>query len=165
MGLGPAVVGTGPGPRAALARGAALAGLAIAETRTTAAHGLSYPLTGRLGVPHGVAVALQLRWLRPHNAAVTDADCRHPAGAAAVRRLVADAERACGGDLDGLLGRLLARAGYPGTLAGLLAGRGLDPADWQPPLARALASSRSRNNPREIRPDSLLAALKEVPAP
>ena len=45
----------------------ALAGLAIAETRTTAVHGFSYALTARHGIPHGFACALSLAWLRRYN--------------------------------------------------------------------------------------------------
>lgn len=37
-----------------------LAGLAISNTRTALAHSISYPLTGELGVPHGIASSLTL---------------------------------------------------------------------------------------------------------
>jgi alcohol dehydrogenase class IV len=46
--------------RTAMSEAACLAGCAIDMTRTTAAHALSYPLTMRLGIPHGHAVALTL---------------------------------------------------------------------------------------------------------
>ncbi|MBR1763784.1 MAG: iron-containing alcohol dehydrogenase [Ruminococcus sp.] len=39
-----------------LMQASAMAGMAIAQTSTTVPHGLSYPLTYKLGVPHGVAV-------------------------------------------------------------------------------------------------------------
>ena len=38
-------------------RASAMAGMAIAHTATTLPHGLSYPLTHKLGVPHGKATA------------------------------------------------------------------------------------------------------------
>ena len=38
-------------------RAAAFAGMAIAQTATTVPHGLSYPITTKLGVPHGKATA------------------------------------------------------------------------------------------------------------
>ncbi|EDT03138.1 iron-containing alcohol dehydrogenase [Burkholderia ambifaria IOP40-10] len=44
--------------RAAVMHAAHLAGRAIAITRTTAAHALSYALTARFGIPHGHAVGL-----------------------------------------------------------------------------------------------------------
>src|SRR4030095_4225368 len=65
-----------PAVRADIALGAALAGAAIDETRTTAAHALSYALTARRGVAHGAAVALHFRWLLAHHGAA-EGDCRH----------------------------------------------------------------------------------------
>lgn len=46
---------------------ATIAGLAIAQTRTTAAHAFSYWLTARRGTAHGFACALNLGWLARHN--------------------------------------------------------------------------------------------------
>ncbi|MBV9521646.1 MAG: iron-containing alcohol dehydrogenase [Alphaproteobacteria bacterium] len=46
--------------RARLARAALLAGLAFSNTRTALAHALSYPLTLRHGVPHGIACSFTL---------------------------------------------------------------------------------------------------------
>jgi phosphonate metabolism-associated iron-containing alcohol dehydrogenase len=40
--------------------GSIFAGLAFSQTRTTACHALSYPLTVRFGIPHGIAVSLTL---------------------------------------------------------------------------------------------------------
>ena len=37
-----------------------LAGLAFSNTKTAAAHSISYPLTGKYGVPHGVASSISL---------------------------------------------------------------------------------------------------------
>lgn len=53
--------------RCALAAGAISAGLAINLTRTTAAHGCSYLLTVRHGIPHGVACALNMMWVARTN--------------------------------------------------------------------------------------------------
>lgn len=46
--------------REGMCLGAVLAGLAFSQTRTTACHALSYPLTVRLGIPHGIAVTISL---------------------------------------------------------------------------------------------------------
>ena len=46
--------------RSRMCRGALFAGLAFSNTRTTACHGLSYPLTLHFGIAHGFAVALTL---------------------------------------------------------------------------------------------------------
>lgn len=56
--------------RTELLRAANLAGLAISSTQTAAAHAISYPLTLKFGIPHGLAAALPLIPLlelnRPH---------------------------------------------------------------------------------------------------
>jgi alcohol dehydrogenase len=46
--------------RAAMAEAALLSGLAISHTRTGLAHSMSYPITARRGVPHGLACAAVL---------------------------------------------------------------------------------------------------------
>ncbi|MDR1508719.1 MAG: phosphonoacetaldehyde reductase [Synergistaceae bacterium] len=46
--------------RQALALGSVLAGLAFSNTRTTACHSISYPLTLYFGVEHGIAASLTL---------------------------------------------------------------------------------------------------------
>lgn len=56
--LKPALDTHDPAALDALARGAHFAGKAIAISKTTAAHALSYGLTYHFGIPHGIAVAL-----------------------------------------------------------------------------------------------------------
>jgi alcohol dehydrogenase class IV len=46
--------------RANLLRASLFAGLAFANTKTAAAHSISYPLTLRLGIPHGIACSMPL---------------------------------------------------------------------------------------------------------
>ena len=146
-----------PKLRTELARGAALAGAAINTSRTTAAHALSYALTAQLGVAHGAAVGLHLRWLIGHNGAATDADTRHPDGAAAVRRLVGDLQQACvhgtGAPLEALIDRLLALHG--------LAGFRLPRRDWRDDLADA----RAENNPRRVSAEDVLAGTSRPRKP
>ncbi len=138
-----------PGLRTELARGAALAGAAINTSRTTAAHALSYALTARHGIVHGTAVGLHLRWLIGFNAAATEADTRHPDGAAAVRQLVDDLQRICvdaaGTPLEDLVDRLL-------VMHGLRDFR-MPHCDWR----NSLASGRAENNPRLLSPDDVVA--------
>jgi alcohol dehydrogenase len=54
--------------RANLLRASMLAGLAFSNTKTAAAHSISYPLTLRLGIPHGIACAMTLAALWRMNA-------------------------------------------------------------------------------------------------
>ena len=46
--------------RGGMCLGSVFAGLAFSQTRTTACHALSYPLTARFGIPHGIAVCMSL---------------------------------------------------------------------------------------------------------
>jgi alcohol dehydrogenase len=70
---------------AAMHEASCRAGEAIAVTRTTAPHALSYPLTGFYGVPHGIAVALTLGEFFAYNEQVRADDCSDPRGPAYVR--------------------------------------------------------------------------------
>lgn len=141
-----------PGLRVELARGAALAGAAINESRTTAAHALSYALTAEHGITHGAAVGLHLRWLIGHNAAATAADTRHPDGPDALRRLIGDLQRICldstGAPLEALIDRLL---GMHGVHDFQVPGR-----DWEDDLA----GGRARNNPRLVSAQDVLAGTR-----
>jgi len=73
-----------PAARRAMCRASHLAGKAINITKTTAPHALSYFLTSRYGVPHGMAVASTLAAMLDFNAGVSDDDCADPRGATAV---------------------------------------------------------------------------------
>ena len=78
-----------PEAREAMCRASHLAGKAINITKTTAPHALSYALTSRHGVQHGMAVAMTLALMLAFNADVTDEDCVDPRGAVAVRDRIA----------------------------------------------------------------------------
>lgn len=49
-----------PGAHDAMAQGSMLAGLAFSNTKTTACHSISYPLTMHYHIPHGAAVSMLL---------------------------------------------------------------------------------------------------------
>jgi alcohol dehydrogenase class IV len=146
-----------PRLREDLAVGAAAAGAAIDQTRTTAAHALSYPLTARRNVPHGAAVALHFHWLLGYHGQAAE-DCLLPGGAGQLHALVADIEttirRGSGMPPDRLIRDLLRLAGQPASLAELR----LDPQEWAPLFAAALGSDRAANNPRPIAVQTVLRA-------
>ena len=144
--------------RACMLRGANLAGRAIDITRTTAAHAFSYAFTTAHGIPHGHAVWLSLPAVARYNAAVTDADCQDPRGAAFVReRLTLVARRVTGsGD----------PAALPGALRAISAGIGVENDPFKLGVAdaaelRALFSQanleRMANNPRALDMDAWMA--------
>lgn len=77
-------------PRDVAARGAMmqaslLAGLAISQTRTALAHSISYPLTTRFNLPHGIACSFTLPELARFNSAADDGRLRDLALALGLR--------------------------------------------------------------------------------
>ncbi len=74
--------------RALMLVAAHLAGCAIAVGKTTAAHAISYTITKRWNVPHGLAVALTLGHVAAWNAGVSNDDCIDSRGADHVREQV-----------------------------------------------------------------------------
>lgn len=140
--------------RTGLARGAALAGAAIAVSRTTAAHALSYTLTARFGIVHGAAVGLHLRWLIAHNQQATAADTRHPDGPDAVRRVIDRLHQICvdgaGVPLETMIDRLLELHGAVGF------------PDGYEPTADDLSGGRASNNPRFVHGEDVLRATRQA---
>jgi alcohol dehydrogenase len=49
------------GARDSMAEAALLAGICISQTKTSVCHSISYPLTARFGISHGIAVAFTMR--------------------------------------------------------------------------------------------------------
>ncbi len=109
---------TADGGLRALSLAGTSAGRAIDCTRTTAAHALAYPLTVRLGLRHGYACAVNLRWLIPHVSSATVDHFATPVGAEAPTRSVATAADALGvAGADGLVTaveKLMRRCGPAG---------------------------------------------------
>lgn len=105
----PAGQPVGGAQRDRLSEAATLAGRAINITRTTAAHAMSYPLTVHLGVPHGLACALNLIWLMPM---IEGASANGHAGGAALRNAIAAIREGLDirdGDIGRAIGELVAR--------------------------------------------------------
>ena len=78
-----------PESRAVMCRAAHLSGKAINISKTTAPHAISYAITTRFGLPHGLAVALTLGEILKFNASVSSTDCTDPRGADHVRDRIA----------------------------------------------------------------------------
>ncbi|MER5969543.1 phosphonoacetaldehyde reductase [Streptomyces sp. NPDC002055] len=154
--------GTLPDPagRDALSRAATLAGQAIDITRTTAAHALSYPLTAHLGIPHGLACALNLSWLAPLVETAEPDRVTDARGPAAVREAVATLRRlfgadAAGTDLAGALRQLLdLRAARP---YGTSRDTPLDPL-----VAEGMSSNRMTGTPVRLDRDQVRAGLESI---
>ena len=117
--------------RTDLARAALLAGLAFSNTRTALAHALSYPLTLRHGVAHGIACSFSLPL---------------------VMRAALGADERCDASLGRIFGPDLAAGAE--TLEAFLTGlgvglrpedHGVGAAEWRDLVEAALAGERGRN--------------------
>lgn len=81
--------------RRAMMEASLLAGLAISQTRTALAHSISYPLTARFNLPHGIACSFTLPALLRFNAEADDGrlqDLARALGCATVEGLAAQLE-------------------------------------------------------------------------
>ena len=76
--------------RTSMARAAHLSGRAINISKTTAPHALSYAMTSRFKVPHGLAVALTLGPMLVYNSKVTQEDILDRRGVEHVHRIVSE---------------------------------------------------------------------------
>ena len=133
-----------PAARQALCLGSVLAGLAFSQTRTTACHSISYPLTLLRGVPHGFAAALTLSSVMRRNAAaVPEMD-----------RLDAVFDGAEG--LDAWLDDVT-RGVQPLTLRAF----GFTPSDLPVAAALAFTAGRMDNNPIVFSQAGVLEILQE----
>jgi len=119
------------GLRARVARAALFAGLAFSNTKTALAHSVSYPITLRHGIPHGLACSFTLPMVMA-SVIGADEDCDN-----SLRRIF-------GGDLNAGVDRL------KNFLAEL--GVSTDPADygvtgeeWRTLIDTALAGQRGQN--------------------
>ena len=131
----------------AMARGSMLAGMAFSNTRTTACHSISYPLTMYCGIPHGAAVSMLLASvLRLNTPAITGI------GPLLDALGVGSAE-----ELERRIREILRRSGQPATLREW----GVKMEDL-PGLAHlGVTKGRADNNPMPIDPQTILTILEE----
>ena len=136
-----------------------MAGRAIAATKTTVCHALSYTMTSEYGMPHGIAVAMTLGPALLFNAHVTDQDVADPRGAAYVRdtmhRLALvlgyeSPEAACEG-MNALLDAIL--GGHKP------ADFGIETEEDVLHIARSVNMERLKNNPRMMTEEALVGLL------
>jgi alcohol dehydrogenase len=82
--------------RSAMLEASLMAGLAISQTRTALAHSISYPITARHGVPHGLACSFTLPALLAFNAEQDDGRLAGAAAAIGLGSVAAWRERLLG---------------------------------------------------------------------
>ena len=132
----------------AMARGSMLAGLAFSNTKTTACHSISYPLTMHYGIPHGAAVSMLLAPVFRLNAP----------GVEGVDALLSALGAADGAGLERRVRDILRRSGQAATLKEWGAQR-----EELPRLAElGITRGRADNNPVSIEPDTILTILEQI---
>ena len=124
-----------------------LAGLSFSQTKTTAAHALSYPLTLRFGVRHGIACALFLPAVLEFNAERNSGPYQRLFASLGAGR-AGEAAEALRGFYEGL------------RISPRLSSHGVTRASFESIAAAALASPRSLNNPRPLSLGDALAILE-----
>ena len=131
-----------------MARGSLLAGLAFSNTKTTACHSISYPLTMRYHIPHGTAVALLLAPVLELNAPAVPGLDRlfHALGV----------EDAAG--LHARVRDLLVRSGQPATLRGW----GVRQEDLPRLAALGMTKGRADNNPVALDSGTIETLLRSM---
>ena len=137
-----------PAAHDAMARGSMLAGLAFSNTKTTACHSISYPLTMHYGIPHGTAVSMLLGPVFRLNAPAMER-----------REPLLEALGVSGSDeLEKRICDLLHRSGQPAALEewGV-------PREDLPHLAQlGMTKGRADNNPVPIDPATILSILESI---
>jgi len=123
------------GLRTRMMEASLLSGLAISVTRTALAHSMSYPLTARYGLPHGVACSFMLPALLAYNASADDGR---------LARLATELGMEDWRELRDALRKLLLRVDMPKRLLAHLP----NPADSFELVPQMLTPGRADNNLR-----------------
>ncbi|MBI3318677.1 MAG: iron-containing alcohol dehydrogenase [Candidatus Omnitrophica bacterium] len=126
------------------------AGLAISQTRTTAPHAVSYPLTTFFEIPHGHACALTLPSFIRYNGPVLG-----PERAPILWRAMGSASHE---EAAQVVERLMEAAGVERSLRKL--GLGMDGIDTV--IEHGFRSDRVVNNPREVTKEALREILERI---
>ena len=132
----------------AMAQGSMLAGMAFSNTKTTACHSISYPLTMHYQIPHGAAVAMLLAPVLALNAPAVD-DLDALLSALGVQDPTMLQRRIAG---------LLIRSGQPATLEGW----GVKHSDLTHLAALGITKGRADNNPVSLTPSKIESLLESI---
>jgi len=136
--------------REAMAEASMLAGKAIAHTRTTAVHSVSYPLTTLYGIPHGHACALTLPAFMCFNADAI--------GEGRDEMLWQSCGAGSAGEAAEKVGTLISAIGLERKLGAL----GLETADVDKVVQNGFRPDRVKNNPRQLSAGQLSEILKSL---
>lgn len=132
----------------AMAKGSMLAGLAFSNTKTTACHSISYPLTMHYRIPHGVAVSMLLAPVFKLNVREIE-DPKALLDALGVKDADEFKER-----INGLLNRA--------SIKSSLKQWGADESDIEALVPLCITKGRADNNPVLLTNENITAILKSI---
>jgi len=142
--------------REAMSLAALEAGRAFSQTKTTAVHSVSYPLTIHYGIPHGLACGLTLPYFLEYNCRVSKDDCLDQRGADFVKKRIEE--------IASFLGARDIETGKE-RLISLMESIGLPiqiDFDIEKVLKDAFTPERVGNNPRLVTEENLRRILEKV---
>jgi alcohol dehydrogenase class IV len=149
--------------RAGMLKASHLAGRAINVSKTTAAHAMSYAMTGHYGLAHGYAVALLLPAVLEVNDAVTDSDVMDSRGAKYVqgtmRQLYGILGFSSAKQTADYLRDLRARIGLSMTW---FRDQGVDPKNVRILIQQEVNQERLANNPRRFTPELVKQVVASI---
>ena len=134
--------------RQAMSVGSLMAGLAFSNTKTTACHSISYPLTMHYGIPHGAAVSMLMGPVMKMNSAVTE-DVEDLYDALGVKD---------GDELGTKIKGLLERSGQPSTLSAW----GVKKEDLGDLASAGMTKGRADNNPVDLNSEMIKTILENI---
>lgn len=136
------------------------AGRAFSQTKTTAPHAISYPMTGHFDVMHGHAVGLTIPSFLKYNFEVKSFDCNDDRGYEFVRERIMDLVQMMGATKPtGAANRmvdLMEKVGLPTRL------RKAGVSDLEIIIKEGFHPDRVNNNPRKLTEDKLREILLEI---
>ena len=132
----------------AMAQGSMLAGLAFSNTRTTACHSISYPLTMKYHIPHGVAVSMLLAPVMRLNQSYIK-NRKELFNAFGVESV---------SELSEKVTAILEKSGSPAKLSQW----GAKESDFEELVAHSMTKGRADNNPAELTAVNVEEILRSV---
>ncbi len=132
----------------AMAQGSLLAGMAFSNTRTTACHSISYPLTMKYHIPHGVAVSMLLAPVMQLNMPYIKNS----------RELLAAFGADSAAEVAQKVTDILEKSGSPAKLSQW----GAAESDFDEIIAHSMTKGRADNNPAELNAVNVKEILKNI---
>ena len=142
--------------REAMSLAALEAGLAFSQTKTTAPHSVSYPLTIFYGIPHGLACVLTLPHFLVFNYGVLEKDCADQRGAGFLKTRIEQ--------IAGFLGEKSVQVAAEKILS-LMTNMDMPTKiefDMELVLSNGFSSERMANNPRQVTREDLREILEKI---